>query len=346
MKFDFSKPSADVAKESREHFNQNDTLLERQTRLSAILNRCPDRSKCLICNHSLKESEVFNHRSTIYCKCSFCGHIQTKAQPPDSYPTGIEGGLKFNKIYSKLTNEEFESRKNRIYRPKLDWILSCHQKLGISNDEMKELKWLELGCGAGYFLDALSDVCINRIKGLEEDIVLVETANEKLKDPVVQHYNKSLGEAVQEYDADIYAAFFVLEHIEYTKSFFESLRHKPKGTTFCFSAQMFGFGALLESGIDHFFARNLDSVVHTQLYTHDSIKYCLDYADYEVVAQWIFGQDSADLSRMLMTALKGRYSEKMLDFAENQIARIVDPFQGILDQNFFSDSAHFIAVKR
>jgi 2-polyprenyl-3-methyl-5-hydroxy-6-metoxy-1,4-benzoquinol methylase len=346
VRIDFSKPLGDVSKESSKHFDNNEVLLDRQRQISERLNFCEMRPKCVVCEHSLLGVASFKHRFIDYVKCSFCGHIQSKAQPPEGYPTRLENGLTFSQIYPELTAEEYESRKKRIYTPKLEWALNCHQDLRLNKEELLKSTWLELGCGAGYFLGALADVGVKNFLGLENDLGLMNIANKILKKNAVRHFQNSLAKAVSEYRADIYVAFFVLEHIEDTKCFFEAMRKQRKGTILFFSVPTYGFGTILESAFNHYFARSLDSVVHTQLFTDSSIKYCLDHADYEMVAQWIFGQDSNDLLRMIITSLEGNYPEPLYHTIYQKIMALQDPIQNIIDKHQLADSRHILAIKR
>ena len=346
MRTDFFKPLGDVAKESLEHLNDNDRLLKRQCQVSAVLSDCPPRSGCIICGNTLNDAPLFKHRLVDYVLCPVCEHIQSKVQPPSGYPTREIDGLTFDQIYPKLSKEEYMSRKNRIYRPKLDWLLSCHKELGLNRENLIAARWLELGCSCGYFLDALRDVGVKNFRGLEENKDLVKRANTVLGDDCVQSFRGSLASAILEYPADIYVAFFVLEHMEDTGRFFQAMRRCPKGTLFYFSVPVFGFATFLESGFGHYFARNLDSVLHTQLYTDSSLQYCLKLGDYQMVAQWIFGQDSTDLFRMLMTSLKERYSEPFLAKIGKQVSSLQDSIQRVIDQHYLADSRHILAVKR
>ena len=345
MRSYFSKPSDDIAKESFEQLESNDELLARQRRISRLLEGRPVRRFCLICGRLVEDEDGFTHRTVQYVKCPGCGHVQSRALPPEGYPERVENGLTFSRVYPRLEKEKYESRKNRIYRPKLDWILDCHRELGKTREEIIQLKWLEMGCGAGYFLSALADIGANRILGVEENRNLVDIAGEMVGTDVVRHHRKSLAEAVRKYPADIYVAFFVLEHLEHPDCFFLEMKSLPPGTVFVFAVPVFGFASFLESAVDGYFARNLENVLHTQLYTDESIEYFLREAGYQIVSQWVFGQDSADLLRMLMILLRDKYSKSLLDEVRERTTKVLDPLQQVLDRHLLSDSRHILAVK-
>jgi len=345
MRIDFSKPSNDISKEHSRQTEENKILLDREKESACLLKEFPRRKGCLLC---LAEelNEAFLHRGINYLQRDICGHIQTAVKPPPDYPFHKGSPYSFASIYPGLEEKEYQSRKERIYRPKLEWALSCHGELGLTEREMLSMKWFELGCGCGYFLDALRDRGIERIYGIEKNPELVQRANSILGNDTVKQVKGSLTEGIKNFSADIYVAFFVLEHIEDTKAFFDILRDKPEGTVFYFSVPTFSFSALLESSFDMVFARNLDSAVHTQLYTDKSIKYCLESAGYEMAAQWIFGQDAMDFLRFLRIYLEDKYEKSFLENNLNKLGDILEPLQNILDRAFFSDSRHILAVKR
>jgi hypothetical protein len=124
------------------------------------------------------------------------------------------------------------------------------------------------------------------------------------------------------------------------------LGQQPKGTAFLFSVPTFGFSTILESSFNHYAARNLDSLVHTQLYTESSLRYCLKLAGFEMTAQWVFGQDTSDLLRLLLVSLKGKYPEFLLRSVKESLMKIQDPVQKVLDKNLLADSRHVLAIKR
>jgi len=346
MRTDFSKPSGDIAKECSLQLQENKELLDRQNRISSALSSCSNRLHCVVCHAALEKPILFKHRLTDYVKCLVCDHVQTQKLPEQGYPTHIDDGVPFNQVYSRLSPEEYASRKKRIYQPKLDWLLDCSQELGMERQEIINLKWFEFGCGAGYFLSSLSDVGAQNISGVEDNRALVEIANEALSGQVVKRSDKPLTEVVSENKANIYVAFFVLEHVEDTKEFFEMLGCCPKGTAFFFSVPTFGFSTMLENCSESYFSRNLDSVLHTQLFTDSSIKYCLEHAGYEMKAQWVFGQDSDTLYRMIMVALSKKYPKALLKEVEKDILKLNDPIQHVIDKHYLADARHILAVKK
>ena len=218
MRIDYSKPSVDIAKENVSRIQNEKKLFEEQKATSSLLLNCEDRKVCIVCNLILK-GEQFDHRGIPFISCETCGHIMTKAMPPKGYPLSATNGLNFEKIYPKLNRTDYEDRKKRIYKPKLDWAISCLNEFGYSSEKIKQMKWTEMGCGAGYFLSALTDFGAKNISGFDADKRLVENGNEYLKVNMLHHFLGELEKGMENYPADIYASFFVLEHLENSSIF-------------------------------------------------------------------------------------------------------------------------------
>jgi hypothetical protein len=316
-------------KRFQSQLNQTKTLLKGKKR-----------KVCLLCGIDLR-GENFNHRHIGFVVCDNCGHIQTHILPPDGYPD-----VKFASIYPKLNFEEFHNRKKRIYQPKLDWIIKSLEECGYSFERIKQMRWTEMGAGAGYFLSALLDVGIKNIKGFDSDHLLVEGARSHISDKYIVHYKDELSEAIDAFPADIYAAFFILEHISDAKNFFSKLKYLPKGAIFIFSVPVFGIACLLENVFEQNYARNLDGVVHTQLYTDRSINYSMEISGFEIIAQWIFGQDAEDLMRFVSKNLEKKFPVSLMKRIKNDFDRLQNHLQECFDRAHLSDQRHIIAIKK
>jgi hypothetical protein len=336
MLTDFSKPSQDVAHHTAFLIEQNRILLDRQRKIAATLCGAPDRAFCIVCTQPLAGSLTFRHRGIPYAECSTCGHIQCSVQAPDNYPYSEQD---FADIYRPLDAAAYAERTSRIYAPKRDWVLRSAKVTGVG--DLLQRSWVELGSGAGYFLSALRAGGASTIAGVEAELPLVAQASAVLGDGVTHHFAGSLGEAVQAYPAAVYAAWFVLEHCLETAALLDALRDKPRGTVFVFSVPTYGLATLLESACDGHYARSLDSVLHTQLFTDRSIQHAMARAGYEIKAEWLFGQDADDLYRALVA--KGDPGASRAAIA--RLGEALSEIQGAVDRARLSDSRHILAVR-
>lgn len=332
----FSKPTQDVARHTALLIDQNRVLLERQRMIAAALASGALRTCCVICSTGLSGSRTFEHRGVPYIECARCSHIQSATEVPANYPYGDQN---FADIYRPLDVAAYADRTTRIYAPKRDWGVRSAEAAGIG--DLRSRSWIELGSGAGHFLSALRAGGVDFIAGIEAELPLVVQARAALGDGVTHHFTGSLAEAVRAYPAEVYAAWFVLEHCSETAALLEALREKPIGTVFMFSVPTYGLATLLEGACDGHYARSLDSVLHTQLFTDLSIQHAMMRAGYEIKAEWLFGQDADDLYRALVT--KGKYATSAGALA--RLNEALSEIQGAIDRARLSDSRHILAVR-
>ena len=336
----YSKPPGDVGGHTSRLIADNHLLLDRQIRIAKALQDCPPRTTCLLCDAPLANARKFSHRQIDYKVCDRCEHVQCAAVPPENYP-GIEQD--FSDIYRPLDVKAYEARTASIYAPKVAWALqaAAEAKLG----DLRENSWLELGSGAGYFLHALQQAGARKIGGLEAEKALVDQAAQALGAPLVKHFHGSLPDAVSQSTAQIYTAWFVLEHCFCLKEFFQAMEKKPKGTLLLFSVPTFGFATLLECAVADHYARHLDSVLHLQLFTDASIRYALDSAGYDLTAEWIFGQDSDDLYRLIVNGIRGKMPAALSAREELRLQAAMAEMQSVIDRTRLADARHILAVK-
>jgi hypothetical protein len=339
MLTEYSKPPLDVAAHTARLIADNDELLNRQRKIALALRGQPRRSRCILCGSSLTSAQPFSHRGVPYVSCDGCGHIQCAAEAPLKYPYGEQD---FADIYRPLSPAAYRDRTERIYVPKLEWAIRAAKAVGLG--DLSTRSWLDIGSGAGNFVDALRRAGARQAGGLEAEATLVLQANAASEKPLVRQFAGSLAQAVRENAADIYVAWFVLEHCFDTMEFLDALRERPAGTVFVFSVPTFGLATLLETAFDDHYARSLDSVLHLQLFTDSSIKYAMDRAGFEIRAEWIFGQDADDFYRALVTRVR-TLGIPLADEVERLAAALPD-IQQAFDRARLSDSRHILAVKK
>lgn len=345
MQTRYSKPSVDIRREFERLKQVDGNILSRQREASQHLTPQPIREHCLLCRHKLEHASCFHHRSVTYILCEECQHIQSQHQPSDAYPLDTPAGIGFDEVYPDQSDAAYHSRKTRVYEPKWQWILDALLTAGLTEDNIRQKHWLELGAGAGYFLSCLQSFGIDNLTGIEKDRTLMAIGNEKLKANIIQYHDASIDSAIKTHPADVYCAFFVLEHVPDLYSFFQALSHCPKGTLFAFSVPTFGLSTLLESAFNDHAGRNLDNALHVQSFTNESISYALKIAGYHMISQWIFGQDTDDLKRLLSLKLDTIYPAPMRSFIESKLSELVDPLQAVIDKAHFSDSRHILCIK-
>ena len=342
MQIKFSKSQKDIFTECDKMLEQSKVLFEQRKDIPKKLLDAPSRDKCVLCLSAVTDRfKEFSHRDILFITCSVCGHIQSKAKPPQGYPS-----VPFDTVYPELSAQEYASRVERIYKPKLSWIFDSLNRLDLTKEELISKSWIDLGSGAGYFLKSLKDEGVKELKGSDSNNQLVDISNKALGSTVADCTLDSLSEVVQNSSTDVYTAFFVLEHLEDVSIFLNALKSKPKGTVFVFAVPVFGLSCLLEGIFKNHFARNLDGIIHTQMYTDKSIEYAMKIAGYEITNEWIFGQDAADLIRVMYSDIKESNPEVEMEELKNKLSEMIDPMQEAIDKNNLADQRHVIAIKR
>ncbi|MBU0509541.1 class I SAM-dependent methyltransferase [bacterium] len=347
MRTNYSKSTADVRAEVAHSLTDGQARFRRQQRAADLLRDASPRTHCLLCGAELHEADSLQHRGLLFRLCKVCGHLQSATKPPDGFPLDIpSNGFEFNECYPELSEKEYLSRRNRIYRPKLEWMLSCAREIGLSADQLLARRWLELGCGAGYFLSALHDAGARDIAGVEADSVLAERANRHFPQPLVTHSKESLPALIRSSSAEVLAAIFVLEHVEDAAEVYRAFAEKPAGTILLLAVPVFGFSTLLDNVFSDQCARMLDGAVHTQLYTDRSIEWALSRANYSKAAEWIFGADAIALQMAIESRLEGRVPKRLLNAVSESLKDPLEVFQQSLDRVRLADERHLLAVKR
>jgi len=324
--------------------NSGASNFEEYWAIASQLASSPPRTHCALCGKSL-QGETFNNRGIAYVRCSTCQHVQSRPFPPNGYPHSAVGNDIFSDLYPELDKTAYISRRDRIYTPKLNWIIESLEQAGIRREKIITFKWTELGCGAGYFLSALTHAGAQKLHGVEADKKLTFQAKRFVPEASITTQNTPLYHVIMQYPSDIYVAWFVLEHIADPNIFFRTLSQLPKGTIFAFSVPMLSLATILDICFDNFRARHLDNIVHTQIYTDKSINYALKTAKMDILSQWIFGQDVEDLVRYVTSCLKNKMSTELFNETMNTLFSIQDEIQAVIDKKSLAEQRHILAIK-
>jgi len=337
----YSKSSIDISKEESERIKSEKQLVIKQKKAISVLKKGNHRKNCILCGEKITGG-YFNHRDIKFIFCNNCGHIQTGIIPPKNYLE--KTGYNFHSIYPNINKKDYDNRKRRIYKPKLDWIIRSFGSMGYSPKKLKNLKWVEIGCGNGYFLSCLSDFGVKNYIGLETDKNMIEVAKKKLNGNRIFSAPSDSSKILKDFPAQIYVAFFVFEHFEETSKFLKALSRVPPKTILIFSVPTFGFSSILENIFKNDYARNMDGVIHTQIFTDQSISYLLKEVNFEKKFEWIFGQDSTDMARIIKTKI--RNEPIIYKLIEKKITGAIDQIQSAFDHSRLADQRHIIAIKK
>lgn len=341
MKTRYSKQSH-AARGRQQDFLQRNAELNRQSMDAGLrLAAAPLRAGCPLCAAPPPAGSRFAHRGAPYFQCPACGHVASLNDPGRLEP---DSG-RYTEVYPRLSPEDRRARMDDIYRPKARWVLDvCAEQLGLPPEAMAARFWLETGPGEGLFLKSLEELGVTRFAGLGVEDGLMERSRELLGDDRILTLSGPLGDALVDAAPDVLAAWFVLEHIPDLHALADSLNRLAPGTIFCFAVPVYGLSSLLEAACHAHYPRTLDNRVHTQLFTDQSIDSFLDRSGFTKVAQWVFGQDAADLGRLL--GLAPETDAPCVAGARRAFAAAEAELQQTVDRHMLADSRHIVAVKR
>lgn len=338
MYIEYSKPSLDLAVEQNGRVRDESELSAKQRLAVQHLIRYPRRESCVLCESSIGAVSAFEQHGFDALQCPECGHIQTANRPPVNYPGCLGDVYRFSAVYPDLADQDYNGRRQRIYDPKRDWIMRSLKSAGLDPEAFKKRKWLEIGCGAGYFVSSMQEWGCGDIKGLEADDGLSKQAREHCGEQFICLSQDGVSRVIAENTADVYVAWFVIEHAEHLPHLWRVFSEKPTGTVLCFSVPLYGFSCLLERLAPSLYARNFDGVIHTHLFTEQSVGYAMKQAQCKVLAEWQFGQDAEDLLRLTL----GR---SPISFTTKAGHVLQDALQTALDRSGLADQRHFIAIR-
>ena len=144
----FSKKSEDITKSHKSFIKQNLELIEKNKSNIKILKKQKKREKCKNCNFKLENKVSFTSHNEKYKFCQNCKHLNSYHYDGKEFHDYVY--KKDISSYSNFYYKNYDYRVNKIYTPKVNFLLSCLKKLNVSKFDL-----LDYGCGAGHFLKAL-----------------------------------------------------------------------------------------------------------------------------------------------------------------------------------------------
>ena len=107
---------------------------------------------------------------------------------------------------------------------------------------------------------------------------------------------------------------------------------------------MFSLTAIIENAFQNIYPRNLFGP-HTHMYTKKSIYYILKKYNFKIVAEWWFGSDFLDLSRVIKLTMSSS-SNLMSKKFDSYFFKHIDKLQSILDKNKNSSDLQILITKK
>lgn len=336
----YSKSSNFYRKNKSSSFENNSEELKEALRINDFYKNQPCRNFCKICSTKLPSAEDFNSHGIDYVFCEACGHLNGRHEDTLEFVnfTYIDNG---GKDYSAgYIDEAFQQRVKDIYIPKAEFLAESLP----TND----LEILDVGCGAGYFVQACSLLNI-KCSGIDVSKEMTDFGNAQISHSIKPNPLKlvdetSIYEEVASTNANVVSALGVIEHLREPKKFFDAFR-KSKANYLFYLVPMFGLSAVLENVSSKAFPRLL-SGGHTHLFTDTSLTKMNELMMSETIAEWRFGADTQDLLRHLLINVElNKMSSKTIKLIDDTLNKNIDAVQSVIDKSHFCSEAHILVQK-
>ena len=255
--------------------------------------------RCLLCGNNKGSLLLEWEEGYQLIQCGNCG-----ASCPNisfSEYSGIFTGHEAEEIqyemYVKTINQQYDYRKKQFGRDRYRYIV---ERLGL---DPNEIRLLDVGCGAGYFLSYLQDKKV-QAKGLDANQNTVQYCRER-------GLNVDSGGIADEPDEeyDVVVLFDVLEHVTNPVSLMQNVakKLKPKGYVVVFTTNIHSLSYELMGNRENTFL----PFEHICFYDQKSFQFLAEKAGLETHSLDTFGLDVMDYLLMKEHDDNFPYTEKL-----------------------------------
>ena len=346
MKIKYGKSFKDILEIKQSFFVQNDEFLKRQNYVGKVYSKQIRRKKCKACNSKIT-NEFFTSHNVKYTICKKCSHLNGLYEDSNKFCDVVYNksiGQNYADRYFAKNLKLFESRKNNIYKPKVEFLINS---LGKS---IKKKSILDIGAGSGYLLSAFLDQNFKKVEAIEPSDKQVNFCKEVLtkKNQEPDLIKKiSIDETldyVKNTESEVVTMIGVLEHLNYPREMLSVINKNLSIKYIYLSVPLFSFSVLIESCFTNIHNRHLGGS-HTHLFTEKSLKKLLLNFGFKPFSEWWFGTDFMDLFRSIdVTSKKNNnflLSDKLKDMYE-----LIDEFQKVIDKNKLSSEVHIVFKRK
>lgn len=322
---DLSKIAQMVAENERNSLYHWDESLEE--------NLC-----CRACGCQQRKLVLTIHGKYDFYECENCGTLYLGQNPRYRAMYVDEGDKANGNIY--IDDSNWFKRVDMISKPKVDFVLDVCKAENITPKS-----WIDIGCGGGEILYAISKYTTIDCLGVEADQnerVFAEAKGIRVMDAFLDVNNVDEELAQQLRTKDIVSIFNVLEHMVEPAKVVDYLgKIMKKGSVFVIEVPRHPSVASFANMtcMDKVIYRHINPPFHASIFTEKAIDILFD-GKFRMVGKWGFGQGFTDIINNALL-ISGRPVDevytKMLDCS--------NPIQKILDEAGLSDTMIYVAVK-
>ena len=309
-------------------------MAARQRESAARLRSCQTHaSQCPVCGGERFEpfTSVFEYS---WVRCSRCGHLFCETPPDEAAVAALysaEGARRCSQSAIYLDEELFQTRVDRIARPKAEFVASVVNGRGI---------WVDVGCATGELLSAAQALGW-RCRGVESDPDEFAFGRRHGLDIAAEFVSAAnIGGFVA--GAQVVSLVNVLEHVRQPVELLCAVSASiATGSYAVFEVPRHpSLSSLANQAFPDLACRHIYAPDHLHVFTEDSAERMLDRASLHAIAVWTFGQDFHDLTGTVIAArLPGEEARWPA------IAEAAPCVQAAVDQAGLSDTLFVVARK-
>ena len=340
----YSKSIGEVESYYKSLVKMNDKNLARDVKVREKYMAMPVRCSCKLCDSNNKIRYRFNVHGICYWMCDVCGHVNGEYQDTADYCKSLyEGDWDYGEDYNDINVEEYNRRVKNIYAPKADFMI---ESLRIGGAQRDAVSVLDVGAGTGHFVKALEEKRIKSV-GVEVDAKQVERAKKFLERNIMEHVpSDSIVERIKRAEDNVISFIYCLEHVVNLNDILDAVAENPNIRYLFFSVPMFSFSFAIGSLNDGVSDRLLGGGEHTHLFSRESVDWLCNKYNYNVIGEWHFGADMADLMRTMYLILQQDDNIALSNYIMDNFMVIIDELQEVIDRHEMCSDLHMVLKKR
>lgn len=345
--FKYSKSSAGYLLHKTYLLDKNKQNLEKNDVIAALYRKQPLRTQCKNCEAHFPPQSTpdFTSHSIDYYFCRNCEHLNGMHQDTAEFANALYADseeINYHETYTADDTDVYQSRVADIYLPKVDFLLEA---VG-SEDKTTNIEVLDIGSGAGHFVEALRSRNIP-VRGLEISGKAVNYGNRMMGEDILcqVEYEELLSE-ISTSRASVATMIGVLEHLANPREVLAAIEGNSNIKYLYLLLPVVSLAVFLEMFFQDSFNRLLGGG-HTHLYSRKSIAHILNEFDFDSISEWWFGADIPDLIRFGQIELgRASASDYVKDLWGQKFRGICDKLQSVIDREHFCSEIHIVAKKR
>lgn len=334
------KAAAGILGVGQTFFADNAGALRNAEAHAALYTAQPPRTACKLCEAPLPAGPDFVKSGVPYASCCRCGHLNGLHEDTPAFCEAVYLDPAYGDYYASRDADAYAFRTRTIYAPKVEFLREALEGQG---EALADLKVLDVGAGAGYFIDALGQAGVAQARGIELSPEMAGYGNAMLGAPRIERVGfAGTPDALRRTDADLVAMIGVLEHLRDPRGVLRLLRDETAVRHLFLVLPLFSFCVFLEMAFPASYPRHLVSD-HTHLFTPQSIAHMEHEFGLARRAEWWFGSDLLDLYRHVRVTLQGNAGcSRMVEPWDGLMRSLIDPLQAQLDTRHLCSEVHLL----